>query len=654
MSTDRRSDPARVAGPPLSKGEADDTANVRFPVDFSSLSDTSRYLPSENRPGEADSTAIRPAASDTKLARPFGAPQDDSNALSANAWAVASTTAVVTSPVLATGEGHNSARDAKSPASSDSRPSEPQATLKMVGNIGAAETVETVSGGASEPPFDEPRETEGGSSDTADDRRTSETLEVFDTALAGRRDQGDGADLAEAQHSESAAVGAGERQDEVAVGETAPRRQPARPPAQYRPKLGQAARTESRGPSSAPSRNQQAMDAEFLLSFNPGGWGLDITALLRRPSGSPEQLEISDGGGPVVLSSIDETMLEPFPIDDLAASLADGFAAETLGGERLRWVRTGRRLHVFSERSGVPGFATVPRLIIGQDNVVLCTREFAPIAIQQIIATGSPRPSEVSGPGVPTGWVCWKGIRPAHPHTPAVADELLSALDPRPDAAIELAGGITSARGQWIEGRAPAIRIAGTPPAPGEVTIDGATAVVSDDGGWTATGWDDEGVHQVEYLSIRRSYTIVRATGSWSWWPAHGSAVELAGALGSALGRTPALILADPSLWLLGARPGEVSRAIRQPGAPGAYAAPSFEPIWAVARKSGRRRPRPSLVGMAVPPQPPAQRMPADSIRAWSKIIRDAAVPDTSPDNEQTAIWRQFVVAARSVRRLRR
>lgn len=442
---------------------------------------------------------------------------------------------------------------------------------------------------------------------------------------------------------------------ETRESETACRRPPIRPAAKYRPQLGQAVRTLPRAPSSAPSGGQQAMEADFLLSFHPGDWGLDIAALLRRPAGSPEQLEISDGGKAVALERIDDSLFEPLPISDLASSLAKGFAAETASGPRLRWTRTGRRLHVFSERSGVPGFATVPRVIIGQENAALCTTEFAAAMLEQIIATGAPQPSEIEGPGLPAGWVCWRGIRPAHPHQPAGDDELLNALDPRADAAIEFAGGMTVARGQWIEGYPPSVRIVGTGPAPGEVTINGTPAAVGADSGWTAPGWDAEGVHQVEYLGIRRSYSIVRVATSWPWWAAHGSSgIELAGALGSAFGRQPPLILADPTLWLVGARPGEICRAIHHPGTSGVYAAPVFEPVWAIARKSSRQRPQPTLIGVAVPPQPAVLGTPAASIRTWSQIIRNAGPTGSSHDRMEAAVWRQFVAAARSVRRHRR
>jgi len=170
------------------------------------------------------------------------------------------------------------------------------------------------------------------------------------------------------------------------------------------------------------------MEADFLLSFHPGDWGFDVSALLRRPADCPEQLAVSDGGEPAILSSIDDILLEPLPIHDLAASLEEGFAAEAVGEPRLRWIRTGRRLHVFSERAGVPGFATVPRVVIGQENVALCAADFAHSALSQISAIGSPQPIAVDGPGLPAGWVCWKGIRPSHPQEPAGGEELLNAL----------------------------------------------------------------------------------------------------------------------------------------------------------------------------------------------------------------------------------
>src|SRR6185437_8281498 len=250
---------------------------------------------------------------------------------------------------------------------------------------------------------------------------------------------------------------------------------PMRPVSKYRPQLSQQSR--ARLPSqtikpSKPATDQRTYEAEYMLTFGHRNWGFGLSALLRNPAGETDEMAVTDGAAVTVLAAIDDNFLEPLPIDDLAAALADGFAAHQAHGGNSRWERTGRLLHVFSERAGL-GFTTAPRIIIGLENVVLCAEGYAQRVLAQIAATGAPDPVAVEGPGLPSGWSCWRSVWPGHPHAPESADPLLLALDPHPDTAIELIGGIPAARGQWIHGFPPSIRVVGLDAVTGNVTIDG-------------------------------------------------------------------------------------------------------------------------------------------------------------------------------------
>lgn len=449
--------------------------------------------------------------------------------------------------------------------------------------------------------------------------------------------------------------------DDPLVDEAAAEGQAAAPapraPGRYRPRLKEKARrappppAAERRPSADRAPTSAALEADLVLTFRPGGWGMDVSLLLRRPEGMPEQIAIMFGGESLELPAIDDSLFEPAQLADPGTALSLGIAAESGGPGGRRWVRTGRRLHVFTERAGVFGFTSVPRVVIGQENVILCAGDLADRVLELCASTGSDAPREAAGPGLPGGWRCFRGYWPRHPGSWA-DDDIYLALSPLPDAAIEFTGGVATSRSAWIAGRPPFIRILGALPAPGEVTIDSQPAISSADGQWTGPGWDRPGAHAVRYAGLLRRYEIVQAEEDWGWWPAHaGPRLVLAGAFASLDGgKHPATVLEDQSAWLLGARPGEIVRMAAQPGAAGAAASPAFKPVWAVPPKT-RRRPAPRLLDFAAAPQASTLGVSAEAIRQWRQIIRDASDIPYGGEAATAELWLAYKVAGRSLRR---
>src|SRR5205809_439277 len=118
----------------------------------------------------------------------------------------------------------------------------------------------------------------------------------------------------------------------------------------------------------APRTTTGTQEADLVLMFQPGGWGIALSLLLLRPADLPEQISANVAGEVLELAAIDDGLFEPTPIADPIAALSQGVAAQSLGDRPRRWVRSGRRLHVFTERPGVFGFASAPRVVIGQEN----------------------------------------------------------------------------------------------------------------------------------------------------------------------------------------------------------------------------------------------------------------------------------------------
>jgi len=419
----------------------------------------------------------------------------------------------------------------------------------------------------------------------------------------------------------------------------------------YRPRLGPRAAPPSRSTTAQKAQEQSAgtLEAVLLLSFLPGGWGISLAVLLGRADGMSENLEVRVGGTIYALLTIDDRLFEPFepPVEtDLVGS---GFAAEATTLPTRRWVRTRRDLHVFSERPGVSGFASVPRALIGQENVILCRLHLADTATDCARATGSGELEHVAGPGIPEGWQCFRAFRPKAPADFGEASDIFLSLNPLPDAAIELSGGIASARSTWVVGAPPTIRILGSDPSAAEFTIDGHPATPAHGGdAWLAPGWDARGTHTIRFGGLSRTYEIVEVDEAWPTWATpNAGAYSACGAKVSTSAQLPAFAFPGEPRWLVGACAGDVAFANRS-SAGIAIAAPSFRPVWALAaRTTGRLLPATALPDHT-PPQMPRGSVAREQIVQWCNLLRGSSAPMEASDKE---LWRQY---RQIIRRLRR
>jgi hypothetical protein len=395
-----------------------------------------------------------------------------------------------------------------------------------------------------------------------------------------------------------------------------------------------------------------SLDAELVLTFNPGDWGIVLALLLRRRPGMPEEITVRSGAVRYDLCAIADDLFEPAALAEPALALSEGIAAEAAGEITPRWVRTGRNLHVFTGRPGIAGFVSVPRVVIGQENAVLCTEDLVHVVAELCGSCGGPNPREVEGPGIPAGWRCFRSIRPTLPVSSEEFDRVLLALIPLPQAEIELIGGIALDRSLWLAGRPPSIRILGAAPYPGEVMIDGQAASQTEAGYWTANGWDADGWHSISYAGLSRSYEIGPGTQHWDHWPAHPcNGLEVCGALVSAASGDPAFAFDEPGTLLLGQIPGDIISAVPPHRTSIALAAPSFPPVWAL-RGAARPRDRrfPELVGRSV--RPNIVRRPAPAVRLWCQAIRDygrglRTPSDCHPDTAE--LWNAYRRTAQSL-----
>jgi hypothetical protein len=447
-------------------------------------------------------------------------------------------------------------------------------------------------------------------------------------------------DLASAEPEQPAAG------DGIAPGENEAGQEPGpRRPPTYRPRLERSrTRREQASRAAAPEREYQDLEADLQILFGPTDWGIELCALLRRPADA-EEIAVLEGGDETWLGALDDRLLEPLALADGARVLSAGLSINAVGLP-VRWRRSSRDIHVFGENASVAGFVSQPRVAIGRENVVICKDELAGAALAQIAATGANAPSRIEGPGVPSGWFCWRGIRPARPSAPQDGPAILHALDPLPAASIELAGGLQLACGRWLEGHPPSIRLLGSM-EPGEpVRIDGRHASLDSNGTWTAEGWDRRGDHRIEYGGLTATYEVERGASNWDWWPAWGETTAVAGALATANGRE--YFHTDPFAHLLGAVPGEICGFSAAIG--GIYVArPEFTPVWLLARVAGTRGSKPSLIGM---PLAPSERAGpgVSAIIEWARTISSVGHIG-APGSAERRLWGQYLAVAKRKRR---
>jgi hypothetical protein len=416
-------------------------------------------------------------------------------------------------------------------------------------------------------------------------------------------------------------------------------------PSVYRPRLKRARpRRVPAAPAAPRQADSETFEADLQIFFGPGDWGMEVAALLALPR-DMDEVAVVNSGEETLLGALDDQLLEPLLITDSALALGEPLLI-TAVGLPVRWSRASRDLHVLGQHQAVAGFVSRPRVAIGQENAVICRDRLADEALAQILATGSGAPIRIEGPGVPAGWICWRGIRPVRPSIPKGGPASLHALDPLPAVSYDLTGGLQLSRGIWLESNPPTIRLLGMMSSDDPVLIDGRAAVQGEDGSWWADGWDHVGSHRIEHGGVTAGYMIDAGVNEWEWWPAWQGAAALAGALAETGGGE--YFHAGPPATLIGARPGEIC-GISQSVRGVCIAHPGFDPVWIITAGTGIRRAKASLIGAPTVPGTPILGAPAATSR-WARAIC-ASGRAGSANSAERRIWDRYVAAARTSRR---
>jgi hypothetical protein len=359
-------------------------------------------------------------------------------------------------------------------------------------------------------------------------------------------------------------------------------------------------------------------------------------------------------------------------------------------GQQARWSLSGREIYVLARHSELNGFVSAPRLILGEEHVVLCVAERLSEVHAAIALTGSPKPTLLnSDSGIPAGWAGLWGVVPRTAIAPSPAGDILDALRPLAEVEIALEGGIRIDRQTWLSGFPPSVRLRGDTSTIGAVTIDGHDATLSADGGYAVPGWDSPGEHSVWCTSDSRTYAIRGGAEDWESWDAYTWSLGELGAGGTqsrpaicgVLVRPPraarsdgrAIVVPASNPVLIGAGPEEIEICTPRSDVRAGLCIgfPWFEPIWAIpadALHCDKRTARVLLIGS---PQPVAEGEQQPSARpgerrarfhrgrtrgahAWCEAILTAGRKglQTEPSRAEIAdLWKAYKRSAKALRR---
>lgn len=455
-----------------------------------------------------------------------------------------------------------------------------------------------------------------------------------------------------------------------------------RPPTGGPPPSTTTLTTSNSGPSASRERTTAI---EVRVLFERGGY-CAISLLARRPVAFPEELTLSSATGSIELSALQDEWYQDVIPEYIGSLLRQGLVW-TDGVRRQSWILSGREIFVFASRTDLRGFISCPRLLLGREQLVLCTasrlREVE-VVLGEAGCSGWSTLGEADG--VPTGWVLLRNVVPRRPVQPRGEADIINVLRPLPEIEIALESGIRLEYNSWLAGYPPAIRVYGDPEHIRKVLIDRQEATASTDGAFTVPGWDALGEHQVWCSGITKTYSMVTDAANSQVWPAYSfpipgvppsdGRIVVCGPLvyhrqeGSS--STPETILSSgifaalaTNRVLLGASPGEIYLAPVRLDVRGArcMAYPEFEPVWALPVQPllcDKRERRISLIGQPTPPGELKSRSAnkwrgnASALEQWCRYVLDASRKGLAiePDSPSTAeLWRQYRQRARDIRR---
>jgi len=465
-------------------------------------------------------------------------------------------------------------------------------------------------------------------------------------------------------------------------------------PRQFRPVARvptKAASPATRGaPRGRAASNNRSLPIDLRLRFEKAGF-CKVSLMPRRGPGMPDAISVSGSGMPPDLNALQDDWYQDVFLADCGRMLREGieWSGANADERHLRWSLSGREIFVLAHHDSLSGFVNRPRLVLGDDQIVLCTVELLPEVLNMVALTGSPLPFLLDADsGIPAGWIALRGVVPRVPIASSTEVSIFDTLRPLADLEIRLVGGIRIERQTWLHGFPPSICIMGDAAQIGSVFIDDCQADGSPDGGYVTPGWDSIGDHRVWCATESKTYHIRAGVEDWEGWDAYvlslgengrssGSVSAICGAFvrppRSARSDSRAFIVPASNPILLGANPGEIVvcylRAdvhLKQ-----CIGFPWFDPVWAVPADPphcDRASARILFLGATTPSayrvgrtdktaSPRRIRLTDSGVRSWCSTVQTAGKKRLSiepNDPPLVDLWTTYKRRAKALWRTRR
>jgi hypothetical protein len=248
-----------------------------------------------------------------------------------------------------------------------------------------------------------------------------------------------------------------------------------------------------------------------------------VSLLPSRAADFDEEIEVSSPNGKETWSACQDEWYSDISPANIGVLLEKGgdWKAGQEGEAKRRWVLSSREIYVLAPCSTISAFVSVPRLILYEDHVVLCTERQEEFVKNALTKAGCSEPAVISGDnGVPKGWVLFHSVCPTCPVEHDEAVDIFNILRPIHDLEIILGGGIRLTHTTWINGHPPHIRVRGAKDNNLQVMIDGKAASADADGIYTAEGWDSPGTHNVFCGGVTQSYELSDGPQHWEGFEA--------------------------------------------------------------------------------------------------------------------------------------
>ncbi len=327
------------------------------------------------------------------------------------------------------------------------------------------------------------------------------------------------------EHSIEVTAGSSQSLDEpgsvVAVDVQTRSRQRRNRPAVYRDRRGgRRVVPGERMAEAAPGRGiASPAEAWLRLALHPIQRTVTLALVLARPEGFPANVTLVATGASLL--AYDARRYDD--VDIPAGTILVGGELRFDSVEGFQWLRTARRIQLFSTSPTEPDWVSVSAARAGAEHAVLCRTADVPEVRRIAALAGSPALMSHDGwPGVPAGCAVLSEYRPVR--TVRDVDPSLRTLDPGESVEIELFGGLAIRPKAFAQGYPPSI-IIGSLPEGTTVTIGGERAQQSESGSWVAPGWDAPGRHTIDVVpGPSVTYEILADpayAAGWSFWNAH-------------------------------------------------------------------------------------------------------------------------------------